>query len=395
MAESLVGRNLGQYRIVEKLGRGQHTTVYKAWQTSLERHVALKVLHNYDQKTLQKFQAEARLTAQLVQQRVPNIRQVYEVGQDADGYLFVAMEYVDDSLRNVLNRSRERNRRIKPVAAVNLLQPVAQALDALHSLGWVHLDIKPQNILIASGGRAVLADFGIAQRRGMMTHACTPMYASPEQATGDRPVGPWSDIYSLGVVLYEMVAGHPPVRGDQDIVLLNQHLEMTPPSPRRVNPQLSASQERAIYKALAKSSGDRFRTAGEFLQAMTISDTFLSSMIRTPTMLLERSSSRAPRWAFVGVILVLVLAVLLVAGWILWPRLSVGTPTATPTATVATPTVTTVPTTAVPTKTAVPPTETAPPTATLAVKSTRTPRPAATASREATLAPTVTGSPSP
>jgi serine/threonine protein kinase len=110
-------------------------------------------------------------------------------------------------------------------------------------MAWgVHLDIKPQNTLIGGEGRAMLADFGIAQRQGSCTTACTPSYASPEQTAGDWPVSRWGDIYSLGVVLYEMIAGCLPVHDDHNIVLLNQHLENTPPSPRRVNPQLQLAE---------------------------------------------------------------------------------------------------------------------------------------------------------
>jgi serine/threonine protein kinase len=335
VVESLVGREVGQYKVIAELARGQHSVVYKAWQPSLERDVALKVLQQYDQATLRKFQDEARLTAQLIQQGVPHIRQVYEVGQTPDGFLFVALEYVADSLENTLRRAREHNRRMNPSAAARLLEPIAEALDATHSLGWVHLDIKPQNILITRNGRAQLADFGIAQRRGMQTHACTPAYASPEQAAGNRPVGPWSDIYSLGVVLYEMIAGHPPVRGDHDIVLLNQHLAVTPPSPRKVNPRLTADQERALFRALAKSPPQRFATAGDFVRAVVGDDVASPGGIKTPGKIQGSAPGgrrpRARRLVAAGLLLLL-LAALLATGWFLWPHLLSGgaKPTATP-----------------------------------------------------------------
>jgi len=372
MAESLIGREIGQYKVAAELGRGQHTTVYRAWQPSLERYVALKVLRRYDEATLAKFQTEARLVAQLVQQGVPNIRQIYEVGQTADGYLFVALQYVEDSLRNVLRRAKARSRRFRPEAAARLLKPVAQALDATHSLGWVHLDIKPQNILITRSGRAVLADFGIAQRRGMVTQACTPAYASPEQAAGDRAVGPWSDIYSLGVVLYEMVAGRPPVRGDQDIVLLTQHLEVRPPSPRKVNAHLIAGQERAIFKALAKSPTERFETAGELIAALLEPEPFLSSVIKTPSALLGTTSRRVPRWLLLGLVLLLVAALAVAAVWLLRPGLPAFVPTSAPTAVVVTATPA-APTLAPPTGTPRLPTATVPPTSTMLPTATLAP----------------------
>ncbi len=407
---SLVGRTVGQYQVVAELGRGQHAIVYKAWQQSLQRYVTLKVLYHDDETAFQKFQAEARLTAQLIQQGVPNIRQVYEVGQTAEGYFFAALEYVDDSLQNVLHRGWGGKRYMNPTEAARLLEPVAEALDAIHSLGWVHLDIKPQNILIFKGGRAVLADFGIAQRRGMQTHACTPTYASPEQAAGDQPVGPWSDIYSLGVILYEMVTGHPPVRGDHDIVLLNQHLYETPPPPHRFNPRLTLNQERAILKALAKSPKQRPQTAGHLIQAMLQPETFVSSVMEIPSAVLRTTSSwtrQVPRLALAGGILILLSLVLFLVGWAFWPHLPFAMPAATgvATATGATAVETvavTVTSAPLPTTTAtrpptatITPTATTWPTATLAPTSTRVPRPTATRTSLPTPIPTATRSPTP
>ena len=386
MVNSLVGKVIGQYKVVAELGRGQHSVVYKAWQQSLQRYVALKVLRHYDEDRFRKFQSEALLTAQLLQQGVPNIRQVYEVGRTSDGQVFVALEYVEDSLQNVLRRAREKGRRISPTAAAQLLKPVSQALDALHSLGWVHLDVKPQNILIFKGGRAVLADFGIAQRRGMMTHACTPQYASPEQAAGDRPVGPWSDIYSLGVVLYQMVTGRLPVRGDQDIVLLNGHLEATPPSPRKVNPKLTHAQDRAILKALAKSPQDRFRVASHLIEAMLRPDVLVSGVMEIPSTAWRITTGwtrRIPRSARIAGLVLAFLALLFLLGWFLWPQMGVvvlpPAEEATATESIATTTsiATVVPAAPLPaaTSTATP---TSPPTATLAPRPTRVPRPTST-----------------
>jgi len=386
---SLIGHRLGQYQVVSELGRGQHSTVYQAWQPSLERSVALKVLRRHDRETLLKFQAEARLIAQLVQQGVPNLRQVYEVGQTTDGHIFVVMEYVEDSLRSILRRSRQIGRRMNPVAATNLLQPIALALDAIHKLGWVHLDIKPQNILVSKDGRALLADFGIALRTGAKTRACTPTNASPEQAAGNRPVGPWSDIYSLGTVLYEMVAGHPPVRGDHDIVLLNQHLETVPPSPRRVNALLTASQERAIYRALAKRPKDRFQTAGALIEAMVSTETFLTSVIHTPSAIRNTTTGwlrRLPRLLLFGALLLLiVIVIVVVVGWALasQPVLAPSRPSSTATVEVIAPTATILPSATtmkrmVATKT---PTYTVEPTVTLAPASSATQKPRPTSTR--------------
>lgn len=402
MATSLIGCQLGQYEVLARLGRGQHSVVYKAWQKNLERYVTLKVLYRCDDATRHRLQEEALLTADLIQRGAPNIRQIYEVGQTTDGYLFVALEYVEEPLQGVMARARRSRGAVNAAAAARLLMPVAQALDAVHSMGWVHLDIKPQNILISNMGRAILADFGIARRRGMRTHACTPTYASPEQADGDRPIGPWSDIYSLGVVFYEMVSGRPPFQAELELVVLNKHLTEAPPPPRTWNRGLSASQERWILKALAKAPSDRPRTATEFLEGMLPTAGLVSSIVDVSSDVLRRTTvwtRRLGRPALVGLLITLVLALLLILGWIFWPQLPFGTaaeasPTLSPAATVTQPPPT--PTAQLP---AVQPTlsrtpgPTVRPTSTLAPTPTRTPRPRPT--KTPTLEPTATVGASP
>jgi serine/threonine protein kinase len=395
VSSSLVGRTAGKYHVVAELGWGQHAVVYKAWQPSLERYVALKVLRHHDEAALKKFQAEAQLTARLIEDWVPNVRQVYEVGRTEDGHIFVALEYVEDSLRSIMQRAKERNRQIDPAAAARLLKPVAEALDALHRLDWVHLDIKPQNILIAKGGRAMLADFGIAQRRGTHTHACTPAYASPEQAAGDRPVGPWSDIYSLGVVLYEMVTGRPPVRGEHDLVLLNQHLDVTPPSPRKFHPRISAQDERAILRALAKSPEERYGTAGQLIQDILPAGDPVAGAKKQARATRSGGLRRIAIPLLAGSIVVLLLVTFFLVNRALegqWPFSAPGATDAPPLIRVvtSTPMVPALPPSAtMPTATATrrptavrSPTSTKAPTATLAPTFTRTARPTATRTRE-------------
>ncbi|MBN1658499.1 MAG: serine/threonine protein kinase [Anaerolineae bacterium] len=377
MANLLIGRQLGQYQVISELGRGQHSVVYKAWQQALERYVTLKVLYQHDETTRQKLQAEALLTADLIQRGAVNIRQIYEVGQTGDGYLFVALEYVEDSLDHLMRRARSRGGVINPFAAARLLMPVAVALDTVHHLGYTHLDLKPQNILISNMGRAMLADFGIAQRHNTTTHACTPSYASPEQADGARRVGPWSDIYSLGVILYEMVTGRKPFRAEVDLVILNKHLTEKPVPPRTYNRSLTGGQERAILRALAKSPADRPRTATELLTLLSRSDNLVSTVRSVPSDLWKISTSwirRAPRLAIAGIVLALILVTLLLVGRIVWPGfLSGGAATGgSPTAAAATHTAAVLPTdTPVPTLTRTP-TPTAIPTSTLAPTPTPT-----------------------
>jgi serine/threonine-protein kinase len=241
----------------------------------------------------------------------------------------------------------------------------------------------------------MLADFGIAQRRGTHTHACTPAYASPEQAAGDRPVGPWSDIYSLGVVLYEMVTGRPPMRGEHDLVLLNQHLDVTPTSPRKLNPHISAREERAVLRALAKSPEERYRTAGQLIHdLLPTKDSALGGKARS-----RASRSHGLRRVAIPLlaasIVLLLLATFFLADRALrneWPFSAPGTTagpplirvvTSTPVLPALSPSATMPATTATRRPTAVrSPTSTVRPTATLVPTFTRTPRPTATRTRE-------------
>lgn len=255
---------LGPYQLIQELGRGRRTIVYKAWQTSLQRPVALKVLRRYDADTLKKFQDEAQLSARL---KSPGVRRIHEAGQTSQGHIYVAMEYVERSLKDLLQQRQAQKRTFSRQEASHLLTPIAGALDDMHQQGLVHLDIKPRNILISRAGHAVLADFGIARRRGELTQEGTPLYLSPEQAAGNRPVGPWSDVYSLGVLIYEMVAGRPPFVSDVDVVLIRQHLQSVPPSPRQFNPHLERDLERALLAALSKDPRQRPPSAGALLQA--------------------------------------------------------------------------------------------------------------------------------
>jgi len=256
---------LGPYQLLQELGRGSRTVVYKAWQSSLGRPVALKVLHRYDAEALRKFQAEARLSARL---NSPGVRRIHEAGQTPEGYIYVAMEYVEQSLQALLRQRQAQGQPFSRQEVSRLLTPVAQALDDMHRQGLVHLDIKPDNILVSQAGQAVLADFGISRRQGERTQEGTPLYLSPEQAAGDRPVGPWSDVYSLGALLYEMLTGRPPFMGEMDIVLIRQHLQDAPPAPRRLNPRLERDVERTLLAALSKDPRQRPPTAGALLQAL-------------------------------------------------------------------------------------------------------------------------------
>ncbi len=262
------GATLGPYRILAEIGRGGMAVVYQAYDTRAARLVALKVLSPHlwqDREAAERFRREARNAATL---QHPNIVAIYESGV-IQGCPFLAMAYVEGgSLAYWLDWQRGP---LPFDRVASVLDQVAAGLDYAHSRGLVHRDVKPSNILLMPDGRALLTDFGIAKAawdsrltRGD-TRLGTAAYMAPEQARG-QPVGRHTDVYALGVVLYEMVTGRPPFEGNTDAILY-QHVHEPPPPPRALNPGLSPAAERVILRALAKDPAQRYRTAGELARA--------------------------------------------------------------------------------------------------------------------------------
>ncbi|MBI5956697.1 MAG: protein kinase [Chloroflexi bacterium] len=264
----LVGRTLGQYRIIEQLGRGGMATVYKAYQPSLERYVAIKVLASAfteDPAFIRRFKREATAIAGL---QHPNIVPVYDFGWEGD-VAYIVMQYISGgALKGQLGQPADLS------FTVRVISQVAAALDYAHGQGIVHRDIKPANILLTSSDWVLLTDFGIAKmvsatsaltQTGRMVG--TPQYMSPEQAQGEA-VDARSDIYSLGVVLYEMLTGQPPFDADTPLAVVLKHISAPLPLPSQVVPDLPEAAERVIIKALAKAPGDRYQTAGALAAAL-------------------------------------------------------------------------------------------------------------------------------
>ena len=267
-----MGRTLGQYQIMDEIGRGGMGTVYKAWQPALQRYVAIKVLasHMRDPEVIQRFQREASIAANLSH---PNIVTIYDIAQQ-DGVLFIAMEYVDGRpLSDVITEAGA----LPIERLVRILRQVAEALDYAHRLHFVHRDIKPANILVTGEDRAIVTDFGIAkalegsgataQLTAAGTILGTPAYMSPEQIQG-QPVDYRTDLYSLGVVCFEMLGGRPPFGGTTTAAILYAQVHTVPPSIRNLNPSVSKRVETAMERMLAKQPQDRFSTAGAFVAAL-------------------------------------------------------------------------------------------------------------------------------
>ncbi|HEX2223768.1 MAG TPA: serine/threonine-protein kinase, partial [Thermoanaerobaculia bacterium] len=259
-------RSISHYRLGPRLGGGGMGVVYKAEDTLLQRTVALKFLPRrltLDPEGKERFLQEARTASSLDH---PNLCTIYEVGETADGQLFLAMPYYDgETLRKKLERGP-----LSVIEAVDIAAQVAQGLARVHRRGIVHRDIKPANLMVTGDGIAKILDFGIAKlvREAVATPAegslGTPAYMSPEQASGGE-VDPRSDLWSLGVVLYEMLTGRRPFRGDQEQAVIYSVLHDEPEPVSRVRPDLPAELERIVGRLLAKDPGERYPSARHLL----------------------------------------------------------------------------------------------------------------------------------
>jgi len=269
---SLEGHTLGKYRILQPLGQGGMARVYRAFHPHLNRFVAVKVLRSdlaEQEEMLARFRREAQAVAAL---RHPHIIQVFDFDTQDDLY-YMVMELVEgDTLKARMNDYRARGERIPLAESVRILLDVLDGLAYAHEAGVIHRDLKPANILLTRSGQAVLSDFGIAQIIGGTQHTTTGMlmgtlhYMAPEQGMerGDRR----SDIYSMGVMFYEMLIGRPPYDADTPLAILMKHINDPLPLPRTLRPEIPSALESVIFRALAKSPAERFQTAADMADAL-------------------------------------------------------------------------------------------------------------------------------
>lgn len=264
-------QTLGKYRILKEIGRGRFSVVYQAVDTSLkDRPVALKVLHPQllvDPVFIRRFHQEAGVAANL---RHPNIAIIYEIGE-IEGNHFMAMEFVEGRGLDAII-SQEGPLPLDRV--VKIAAQIASALDYAHGQGIIHRDVKSGNIILGPDDRAVLTDFGLVKAgEGTVLTSLgqtlgTPEYMSPEQAEG-KEVDWRSDLYSLGVVIYEMCTGRVPFRGPTPSSVHYQHVNKEPPRPSELNPDLTGRVEEILIKGLAKRLDDRFQKAQELVEELT------------------------------------------------------------------------------------------------------------------------------
>jgi tetratricopeptide (TPR) repeat protein len=264
-----VGENVGPYRITEQLGQGGMATVYKAYHAALDRYVALKALHpafGEDPNFEARFQREARLVAKLEH---PHIVPIYDYAEH-EGRPYLVMKYIEgDTLKARLMQGPLNSQEIK-----NVVESVGSALAYAHKQGILHRDIKPSNVLIGVDGQMFLADFGLARIAQAAESTLssdmimgTPQYISPEQAMGEKNLDEGTDIYSFGVMLYEMVVGQVPFNADTPFSIIHDHIYSALPMPRAINPKVPEPVERVLLKALAKERKDRYPDVDSLVKA--------------------------------------------------------------------------------------------------------------------------------
>lgn len=264
-----VGETVGPYRIIEQLGQGGMATVFKAYHAALDRYVALKVLHPAfleDANFLARFQREARTVAKLDH---PNIVPVYDFAEH-EGRPYLVMKFIEgETLKARLSHGPVETEEMARAA-----EAVGAALTYAHKRGILHRDIKPSNVLLAADGGIYLADFGLARiaQSGESTLTTdtilgTPQYISPEQALGKKELDEGTDIYSFGVMMYELIVGDVPFSADTPFSVIHDHIYTPLPMPRQLNPAVSEALERVLLKALAKERRDRYKDVQAMLEA--------------------------------------------------------------------------------------------------------------------------------
>ena len=316
-----------RYELVELVGTGGMSSVYKAHDRLLERNVALKMLHPHfggDDEYVERFRREARAVAQMSH---PNIVTVIDRGED-DGQQFIVFEFVDgENLKQMVERSGPLPAR----RAVELGLAIAGALAFAHEHGLVHRDVKPQNVLLTPDGEAKVTDFGIARsldvEHGVTqtgTVLGTSNYISPEQASG-KPVTPATDVYSLGVVLYELLTAEVPFPGDNFVAVAMKHMNDPVPDLRQIRPDAPLRLVAAIERALEKAPERRFGSMGEFarelqrcLAEMSTSDGEPTVITRSPVVRenrphVERARRRRRRPLLVALALAAAVAAIVAA----------------------------------------------------------------------------------
>jgi serine/threonine protein kinase len=271
-SDPLIGTRLGDYTIKALIGRGGMARVYEGLDDRLGRRAAIKVIeahHEHANEIRQRFVREARAVANLDH---PNLVSIYQFGED-NGLYYMAMKYIEGkTLLSVLRGLRHSRKFMEPQRVTSIITEVSAALDYAHSQNIIHRDIKPSNIMLSTDDHAVLTDFGLTMQLGvdstLGTAFGTPRYIAPEQAISSQRAVPQSDIYSLGIVLYEMAVGQAPFDDDSPMTLALSHITSVPPQPTSVRPDLPHAVQTVILKALEKRPEHRWQTGTAMADAL-------------------------------------------------------------------------------------------------------------------------------
>ncbi len=288
----LEGKILGRYELRRIVGRGGMADVYEGYDPHFERMVAVKVFKRDDEEMLRRFIKEAHLMASLHNE---HLLQIYDSGEssiDGDPWYYIIMPFMEGGTL----RARIRRSPLSLVDACRVIRDIAAALDYIHSQGIIHRDIKSSNVLLSADGRCYLADFGIARITTDVTQLTstgnvlgTVDYVAPELFEVNRKANARSDLYSLGVLLFEMVTGQMPFRAENQIALVSMHMNKRPPSPRSISPDIPVQVERVILKALEKKPEQRYASATE------LAETFCRAVsVRSKKTAQERSGLSKP-----------------------------------------------------------------------------------------------------
>lgn len=273
-SDPFLGTMLGSYEIVEAIGEGGMARIYKGFHADLNRYTAIKVVNwglQEDPDATDRFRREAQAIATL---RHPNIVQIFDFGKYANGY-FMVMEFIDGrDLAVLLRQTKQEQTMLPPEKIIGIIKEVAAALDHAHSHGVIHRDVKPSNIMMTQKGQAILTDFGLVMLSASTSQATlgstfgTPHYIAPEQAISSAAAVTASDIYSLGVILYEMVTNQLLFDDESPLSVALKHISDLPTPPSAINPELPRAVEEVVLTALAKEPADRFATAAELAEAL-------------------------------------------------------------------------------------------------------------------------------
>ncbi|MDH5507855.1 MAG: FHA domain-containing serine/threonine-protein kinase [Anaerolineae bacterium] len=274
-SDNLIGKSLGKYTLQEYLGFGAMARVFKAYHANLDRYVAIKLLHAHfaaDEEFVVQFITEAKNLASL---RHPNIVQVYDFDIE-NGMPYMVMEYIDGAtLKKVVEDAHKHYQRIPIEKCVRIVQNIGVALSYAHHRQIAHRDVKPSNVMIESTGRVVLADFGLARllsgKKNTITGTLkgTPAYMSPEQGMGLSSTGR-SDIYSLGVILFELSTGQLPYNAENPLAIAMKHINDPLPAPSSIFPEIPEKIEKIIFRAMAKRPEDRYQSVDDMLEDLKI-----------------------------------------------------------------------------------------------------------------------------